>query len=192
MDTSRLKGTQVSLSGRYARALFEVASEQSETDAIMKKLDFFELSLKQGGINNIELSHLSKSEFQEIIQTCSEKLQWPAYLKQFFVLLHESKRLTILSQIISVFQSLNDNLHGRLPVHLSLPTLPTMTQKKRIEAKIVSIFGKEMRYEYEAMPSLLGGFVATIDDTLQIDASLSTSLDTLHKSLTDFPLKGAA
>jgi F0F1-type ATP synthase delta subunit len=73
---------------------------------------------------------------------------------------------------------------------LSVAEMPTTPQKKQLEEKITQLFGKEIRYEYQAIPTLIGGFVATVQDTLQIDASVSTQVSKIHKTLKDSTLKG--
>ncbi len=190
MDASRLRGLQTSMPGRYAKALFEVALTQQQTDAVLTGLNFFYASMQVHNIRTSELLFLNADQFSELIADCVTKLKWPAYLGQFFKIIHQSRRINLLPSIIDVFESLNDHAQNRLSVMLSVAEMPDVSQRKQLEEKITQLFGKEMRYEYQAIPSLIGGFVANVQDTLQIDASVSTQISQLHKTLTDATLKG--
>lgn len=193
MSQSRLKGLQTSLAGRYAKALFEVACEQSQLDFILSALKHFHFSMEDNHIKDADLLLLSKPDYDEIVDTCGQKFNWPAYFCQFLKILYESRRLSKLKDITRVFEVLANDALGRMSVRLQMPSLPLALQKSHLEDKITAMFGKEMRYEYESIPALLGGFVATVDHSIQIDSSVSTQLNTLHKLLlNDDPLKGAA
>ena len=140
MDIALLKGLQTSIPGRYARALFEVASEQKETASILEKLNEFD-------------------------QACS----------------HDAK----------VRKALPFFTERRMTARISMPTMPTMSQKKKIQAQVLAMFGKKIDYEYESISDLLGGVVIQADN-LRIDASLKQKINTLQKNLSEITLKGAA
>ena len=191
MDTALLKGLQTSLPGRYARALFEVACEQKHARLILEKLKEFDAALMSDGHIQKSLPFFSDTDFTAFVTDLALKLGWPPYLTHFYQILHQSRRLSLLRKIIDIFKIHCDHEEGTLSAHISMPFMPTASQKAKIQSKIVSIFGKEINYEYESIPSLLGGLVVQVDN-IRVDASLKTQLDTLQDNLHTPPLKGAA
>ncbi len=191
MDAALLKGLQTSLPGRYARALFEVALEQKQTRLILEKLKEFDAALMSDAYVRKSLPFFSETDFTAFVTDLAVKLGWPAYLTHFYQILHKAQRLSLLRAIIDIFAMCCDHAEGRLSVHISMPFMPTLSQKARIQSQVVSIFGKEINYEYESIPSLLGGLIVEADN-VRVDASLKMQLDLLQKNLYETPLKGAA
>ncbi|MES2252435.1 MAG: ATP synthase F1 subunit delta [Pseudomonadota bacterium] len=191
MDIALLKGLQTSIPGRYARALFEVALEQNESFLILEKLKEFDQACLQDFHIQKSLPFFTEHEFCEFLVNIAEKLAWPQYLIHFFQILHERQRLSLFSQIIDVFERCCNHNDNRLNACISMPTMPTMSQKKKIQAQVFSIFGKKINYEYESIPDLLGGVIIQAEN-LRIDASLKRQINTLHNSLNEISLKGAA
>ncbi len=191
MDAALLKGLQTSLPGRYARALFEVALEQKQARFILEKLKEFDTALMSDAHVRKSLPFFNETDFTTFATDLAIKLDWPAYLTHFYQILHKAQRLSLLRAIIDIFMTCCDHAEGKLSAHVSMPFMPTMSQKKRIQSQVVSIFGKEINYEYESIPSLLGGLVVEVDN-IRVDASLKTQLDLLQKNLYETPLKGAA
>ncbi|MES2608034.1 MAG: ATP synthase F1 subunit delta [Pseudomonadota bacterium] len=191
MDIALLKGLQTSIPGRYARALFEVASEQNETFSILEKLKEFDRACLQDMDVKKTLPFFKEQEFADFLATIATKLEWPKYLVHFYQILHSRQRLSIFKEIIDVFESCYNHAENRMMARISVPTMPTMLQKKKIQAQVFSMFGKRIDYEYESIPDLLGGVVIQAEN-LRVDASLKKQIDTLQKNLSEITLKGAA
>jgi F-type H+-transporting ATPase subunit delta len=191
MDIALLKGLQTSIPGRYARALFEVASEQNETFSILEKLKEFDRACLQDVDVKKTLPFFKEQEFADFLTSLATRLEWPKYLVHFYQILHSRQRLPIFKDIIDVFESCYNNAENRMMARISVPTMPTMSQKKKIQAQVFSMFGKKIDYEYESIPDLLGGVVIQAEN-LRVDASLKKQLNTLEKNLHEITLKGAA
>jgi F-type H+-transporting ATPase subunit delta len=195
MDQALLKGLQTSVPGRYARALYEVAAEQKQTALILKNLLDFSQSCDDDEYILKSLPHFSETDFTAFIENIAKTLAWPQYLTHFFHILYREKRLPFFQQIAAIFESSCNYADGVLNTTIKMPSMPTMSQRKKIEAQVVSIFGKKINYKYESIPDLLGGAIVQVDN-LQIDASLKTQINNLKKNLHDIPqnipLKGAA
>lgn len=191
MDTALLKGLQTSIPGRYARALFEVATEQKQTALILKQLKEFAHACANDAHIQKSLSYFSEKDFSDFVSSLAVKLQWSKYLVHFFQIIHREKRISFFDEITRIFESCCNHADNVLNATIKMPIMPTESQKKKIQAQVVSIFGKKINYEYESIPDLLGGIVIQVENT-QIDASLKTQINTLKRTLHDIPLKGAA
>ncbi len=191
MDTALLKGLQTSIPGRYARALFEVAAEQNNIDLIRSHLKQFEATCRIDPKTKQGISFIDEDAFIDLINPVISEKKWPAYFVHFLQILHKHQRLSILKQIVDVFNKCCDHANGVLNVQISTPVMPTTSQRKKIQDRVAAIFGKKIAYQYESIPDLLGGVVIQADNLL-IDASLKKQFTTLEKDLKEIPLKGAA
>jgi len=191
MDIALLKGLQTSIPGRYARALFEVAQEQKETFAILEKLKEFDRACLQDIDVKKTLPFFKEQEFSDFLGSVAGPLEWPKYLIHFYQILHSRKRLSIFKEIIDVFESCCNHADNRMTARISVPTMPTVSQRKKIQAQVFSLFGKKIDYEYESIPDLLGGVVIQAEN-LRVDASLKKQIDTLENNLHEIAYKGAA
>jgi F-type H+-transporting ATPase subunit delta len=191
MDIALLKGLQTSIPGRYARALFEVASEQKEAFAILEKLKEFDRACLQDIDVKRTLPFFKEHEFASFLESVSAPLEWPKYLIHFFQILHSRNRLSIFKEIIDVFENCCNHSENRMTARISIPTMPTVSQRKKIQAQVSSLFGKKIDYEYESIPDLLGGVVIQAEN-LRVDASLKNKIHNLEKNLHEIAYKGAA
>lgn len=191
MDAALLKGLQTSIPGRYARALFEVAQEQNETDLILEHLKEFDRACLQDIDVKKTLPFFKEQEFADFLSSISVQLKWPKYLVHFYQILHSRQRLSVFKEIIDVFESCCNHAENRMTARISMPTMPTMSQRKKIQAQVSSMFGKKIDYEYESIPDLLGGVVIQAEN-VRVDASLKKQVDALEKSLHEISYKGAA
>lgn len=191
MDAALLKGLQTSIPGRYARALFEVAQEQNETGSIREYLKEFDRACLQDIDVKKTLPFFKEHEFADFLASISVELKWPKYLTHFYQILHSRQRLSIFKEIIDVFESCCDHAENSMTARISMPTMPTMSQRKKIQAQVFSMFGKKIEYEYESIPDLLGGVVIQAEN-VRVDASLKKQVDTLEKNLHEISYKSVA
>lgn len=191
MDAALLKGLQTSIPGRYARALFEVAQEQNETGSIREYLKEFDRACLQDIDVKKTLPFFKEHEFADFLASISVELKWPKYLIHFYQILHSRQRLSIFKEIIDVFESCCDHAENSMRARISMPTMPTMSQRKKIQAQVFSMFGKKIEYEYESIPDLLGGVVIQAEN-VRVDASLKKQVDTLEKNLHEISYKSVA
>jgi F-type H+-transporting ATPase subunit delta len=191
MDKAFLKGLQTSVPGRYARALFEVASEQKESRAILTYLGEFNTACMGDAHVRKTMPFLSEADFAELLKPLVTTYGWPRYLVHFFSILHSHQRFSFFKAILDIFEKCCDHADGHVNARISTPIMPTKSHMKKIQDMVLSVFGKNVSYEYESISDLLGGVVIQADN-LRIDASLKHNMNQLEKQLNDITLKGAA
>lgn len=169
------------ISRRYTTALFEIAAERKVTDRM--RIDF--LSLKKTIQSSRELklfietpiisTEKKKSVFKEIFSGKLDDL-----LISFFDLLAEKGRENLLYEICTDFVALMNDKEGIIEARITTAIEIRDSEKKNLEDKLREFTGKKIASNYFVDPSIKGGFVVRIDDTI-IDASIRKQLEMLHE-----------
>jgi F-type H+-transporting ATPase subunit delta len=106
----------------------------------------------------------------------------------FVTLLVHKKREGLLADIITEFKQLLETQQGMLRANVKSAVNLNDAERQAIIAKLEGLAGKKLTTDFTVDPSIRGGFVARIGDTL-IDASLQHQLEMLREQ---FKRGGAA
>jgi F-type H+-transporting ATPase subunit delta len=168
------------VSRRYSTALYEIASGNKITDALRNDCKLL--------IKIIEESKELKQFFQtpiinagkkrEVFKKIFDKKVNDLTLK-FFDLLTEKKRENYLYDIASDFLNLLNEKEGIIQANIKTAVKISDDDKINLSAKLKDFTGKRIEANYSIDPSLKGGFIAQIDDTI-IDGSIQRQLELLY------------
>ena len=175
MSDARIEG--------YARGLFEIARAEGNLDEVEDELFRFARSLE----NNEQLRSTLSNELlpadrrQAIVEDLlgSRTTRTTTQLVSFIVGLGRAAELPeIIDSLIQRAAGLRDEVVAevRTATHL------TRDQEKRLAAALANATGKQVELKVIEDPSVLGGLVATVGDTV-IDGSVRTRLDQLKSLL---------
>ena len=170
-------------SARYARALFELAMKENklpEAEALLTEIA--KVAKKHPEvmaiIQNPTLRQSEKSSFVEKIIPADS----PALLKDFFKVLIEKKRFTILGDIQKEFHRLFEKKAGILEVEV-LSAVPFSTA---LRDKLKKMLAAKLRSEIRIIPktdaSLLGGFLLRFGGK-EIDCSFKNRIHEIEQQL---------
>ncbi|MBN1949666.1 MAG: ATP synthase F1 subunit delta [Bacteroidales bacterium] len=168
---------------RYAKALYDLASESKQLDVVVKDIENIKLILdeseefKQFIMNPI----LKISEKLRIIDVLfAGKLQKMSI--QFLYLLINNTREMYLKDICIYFLSYYKKNKGIYDALITTAIPLTETHRKEIYAVIHKKFKVNIDLKEKVDPSIIGGFILRIDDQ-QINASLSAQLNKIKREL---------
>ena len=175
MSDNRIEG--------YARGLFEIARAEGTLDEVEDELFRFARSLESS---------------DELRSALSDALIPPAKRQAIIEDLLGSKATSTTTQLISMvvgsgrardLPAIVDNLVARASSAKDLEvaevrTAVTLTadQQQRLAAALTNATGKRVNLKVVVDPSVLGGIVATVGDTV-IDGSVRTRIDQLKSRL---------
>ena len=111
---------------------------------------------------------------------CGEKM--PATAKNFIKLLVENKRLSVLPEILAIFETLKSEAEKNVDVVVTSAFDLTDAQKQKIAAALKVRMGREIKLSCETNKDLLGGIVIRAGDKV-IDGSARTRLSELAVAL---------
>ena len=97
-------------------------------------------------------------------------------------LLVEKQRFAAVLDIVDIFRERADELAGRVRVQVATAEPLNAAMKAEVKAAMATLTGKQVLLETSVDPSLIGGLVARVGDTVY-DASLKARLSDLKHRL---------
>ncbi len=173
------------LAERYARALYGLAKENGEHEAVFQQMRIFEdaLSLDQE-INEFITSPLIRpAEKVKALEQVLAKFQMLDTLKRFLLVLVKKNRLGIYSEIVNAYQMISDEEHGVTRGVVRSATVLAPSERKQIEELVSRATKKQVILTYKEDPTLLGGLVAQVG-SFTFDDSLNSHLQRINEQLT--------
>ncbi len=166
---------------RYARAAFSVALEQGDPRRWLGDLsDLSELVARPDAAAVLQSDRVPDAEKDRLLKAALPDVA-PSVLN-LARLLVEKRRIRLVEQIQSEFSDLLDEHEGRARALVTTAVPLSDQQTAEVAAKLGAMTGKTVSLEQAVDPSILGGLVARIGDTL-IDGSTRSRLLSLKKSL---------
>lgn len=177
-----------SLSKRYARAIFSIASENNSIEQYNTALSDFVEVLTQ---NNAELLNALTSpafkieERKQVANVVTQKMALEQMLCNFINLLIDKDRLVLIEEISSFFNDMTDAHMGR--VRATVQTAKELSDSERQDvaqtlanASEVSI--ENLIVEYSINPDIIGGIWARVGDKTY-DATIRSKIRTMRQTL---------
>jgi F-type H+-transporting ATPase subunit delta len=177
-------GIQASLAGRYAMALFELARDEKQLEAVSASL----ARLKQALIDSADLRELttsplvSRQDAANAVKGVAASLQLDPITTNFLGVLTANRRLSQTSAVIRAFVSLFARHRGETTAEVTSAHPLDDQQVAALKAKLRTQAGQDVAVELSVDPSILGGLIVKIGSQ-QIDGSIRTKLNTLANAM---------
>ncbi len=177
-------GIQASLAGRYASALFELASEAGTVSAVEGDLETLSEALRESPelralIKNPEVS---REALGRVLAGLGTELQLADLTKNFLGVLAQNRRVGELPKVIRAFQSIAAAQRGEVTAEVASAHALTDEQLTTLEQKLRARQGRTVKLQTRVDPDLLGGLVVTIGSQ-RIDSSIRSRLNSLAQAM---------
>jgi F-type H+-transporting ATPase subunit delta len=177
-------GIQASLAGRYASALFELASEAGNVTAVESDLDTLDSALAEssdlaGFIRNPKVGRV---DFAKAMAALGTHLELDKLTQNFLGVLAHNRRLAALPDMIRAFRTIAAAQRGEVTAQVTSAHKLTDAQLKALEAKLKAREGRAVKLTADVDPELLGGLVVTIGSK-RIDGSIRSRLNSLAQAM---------
>ena len=173
-----------SIARRYAKALLEIGIQQQTYDALGKELDRAADTLRSSPElrNALENPVFSLEKRKLIMDELMRRLALSKTVRNFVMLLLDKGRIARLPDISRVYRGLVDEHAGRVraTVVSARPLDPML--ETRLKTALEKQSGKVVIFEKREDPSILGGLITQLGDTLY-DGSVRTQLQELREEL---------
>lgn len=168
------------LSGRYAKAAFELAAKDKVLDKVAKDLRALaDLTKSSEDFQNfIENPILSSRAQNAVLETLLTKIKAQALTKKFITVLVDNNRIDILSEVTTAYEELIKEHNGEITAQVVSAKALTAKQTKDIEKALTKSLGKKVTIEAETDENILGGVTIKIGSKM-IDASVLGQLEKL-------------
>ncbi len=172
------------VSGRYASALFELARDERQLDAVAEALNQFDGLLKESAdLRRLVRSPVFSAEEQEAaISAILEKAGITGLAANFIRLSAANRRLFALPGMIAAFRSLVQDSKGIVRAEVRVAERPSETLIEEIKASLKDIAKADVDIDLVIDPSLIGGLVVKMGSRM-VDASLKTKLNGIRLAM---------
>ena len=177
-------GIKASLAGRYASALFELASEAGTVSAVESDLETLAEALHESPelralIKNPEVS---REALGRLLAGLGDTLKLAELTRSFLGVLAQNRRVGELPKVIRAFQSIAAAQRGEVTAEVASAHALTDEQLSTLEQKLRARQGRTVKLKTRVDPDLLGGLVVTIGSQ-RIDSSIRSRLNSLAQAM---------
>ena len=182
METSA--GIQASLAGRYASALFDLASEAGTVTAVESDLDTLDSALTQSDELRALTTNprIGRGAAGAALSGVAKSLGLSDLTTRFLGVLADNRRLADLPGMIRAFRAIAAAQRGEVTATVTSAHALTDEQLAALKQKLTAREGRTVKLTSDVDPDLLGGLVVTIGSK-RIDASIRSRLNSLANAM---------
>lgn len=177
-------GITASLQGRYAAALYDLASEEGKVTAVESDL----AGLGQAIAASDDLAALirnprvTREAASAAMANVAKLLKLAPLTTNFLGVLAQNRRLAKLPEVVRAFATIAAAARGEISAEVTSAHPLSEAQLKALAEKLKAREGKDVKLSATVDPDILGGLVVRIGST-QIDSSIRTRLNTLAAAM---------
>ncbi|MES2904074.1 MAG: F0F1 ATP synthase subunit delta [Pseudomonadota bacterium] len=177
-------GIQASLAGRYATALFGLARDEQQIDAVSRSLDSIEAAMSESADFRALVTSplIGRADAGKTVRALVPSLGLDPITGRFLGVLADNGRLTELKSVIRIVRALASGHRGETHAEVTSAHPLGDTQIAALKAKLKSRVGSDVTIDAKVDPSILGGIVVRLGSQM-IDASIATKLNTLATAM---------
>ena len=177
-------GIKASLQGRYASALFDLASEHGTVTAVEGDLDRIEAATRESADFGalIRNPQISRTAAGSAVNAIAPILGISDLTKNFLGVLAANRRLFALPEIIRAFHAIAAAQRGEATAEVTSAHPLDEGQIEALRQKLEAREGRNVKVRTSVDPELLGGLVVTIGSK-RIDSSIRTRLNSLAQAM---------
>ena len=177
-------GIQASLAGRYAIALFELANEQKQLDAVGESLAALKQALAESDdFRSLTTSPLiGRDQAVRAVAASAGAMKLDPITANFLGVLAKNRRLAQLGNVIRAFNLLAARHRGEITAEVTSAHTLDEGQVDAIRKNLRTRYGADIAVDLSVDPAILGGLVVKIGSRM-IDGSIRTKLNTLAQAM---------
>jgi F-type H+-transporting ATPase subunit delta len=177
-------GIQASLAGRYATALFDLARERKQLDAVGGSLGALKRALAEShDLRKLTTSPaIARDDAVNAAGAVAEAMGLDPLAASFLGVLAQNRRLRELGNAIRAFNLLAADHRGETNAEIVSAHPLDEEQVAAIRANLKSRLGRDVAVELAVDPTILGGLVVKVGSQM-IDGSIRTKLNNLAQAM---------
>ena len=177
-------GIQASLAGRYATALFGLARDEQQIDAVSRSLDSIEAAMRDSADFRSLVSSplIGRGDAGNTVRALVPSLGLDPITGRFLGVLADNGRLGELKSVIRIVRELASGHRGETLAEVTSAHPLGDDQIAALKTKLKARVGRDVSIDARVDPALLGGIVVRLGSQM-IDASIATKLNTLAQAM---------
>lgn len=172
------------VAGRYATALFELASEANAIDAVSADLNSFSAMIDESAdlTRLIESPAFSAEEQVAAIKALLSAAGISGIAGNFIGFVASKRRLFALPGMIAGFRALVAEAKGIVSAQVTVAEEPSAKRLEEIRATLKQVAGTDVDVAIKVDPAIIGGLVVKMGSRM-VDASLKTKLNSIRLAM---------
>jgi F-type H+-transporting ATPase subunit delta len=177
-------GIQASLAGRYATALFELARDERQLEAVGASLASLKAALGESdALRGLTTSPLvSREDALKTVAAVAGAMNLDPITAKFLGVLANNRRLGQLASVIRFFNLLAASHRGETTAEVTSAHPLDDQQVAALKANLKTRIGRDVAVDLSVDPAILGGLVVKVGSQM-IDGSIRTKLNTLAHAM---------
>ncbi|HET9811044.1 MAG TPA: F0F1 ATP synthase subunit delta [Sphingomicrobium sp.] len=182
METSG--GIQASLAGRYASALFDLARDERQIDAVGRSLDSLSRTFADSrDFDQLVASPLvDRKEAGKAFSAIAKQLSLDPITTNFLAVLARNGRKDQLQPVIGFFRRLAAEHRGETTAEVVSAHALSDGQIAELKKQLKARAGCDVAIDARTDPAILGGLIVKLGSQM-IDSSLKTKLNRLAQAM---------
>ena len=177
-------GIQASLAGRYATALFGLARDEKQIDAVTRSLATVEAAIAESkDLRTLASSPLiDRTDAGRTMRALTPTLGVDPITAKFLGVLADNGRLRELKAVIKTFRQLAAQHRGETTAEVTSARPLDDGQVAALKSNLKARLGRDVAIDAKVDPEILGGIIVRHGSQM-IDASIRTKLNTLAQAM---------
>jgi len=173
-------GIRASLAGRYASALFDLARDERQIDAVSRSLDTLGSALldSRDFAELVDSPVVDRDQAGKAFAALAPQLGLDPITSNFLGVLARNGRKGQLRPIIRLFKRIASEHRGETTAEVVTARPLNDDQVAALKSQLRSRAGREVNIDAQIDPAILGGIVVRLGSQM-IDASIRTKLNRL-------------
>jgi len=173
-----------SIARRYAKALLDIGVADGNYERMGREVRAMARAIKGSPELTVALSNpaFARDDRERVLRAVLQRLGASQMVVNFTRLLLDRERIAVLPDISRELDAMIDARAGRVAAEVRSAVPLDASQRERLTQALEQLSGKKVEMKIDTDPSLLGGVVAKLGDTVY-DGSLRTQLEKMKQAL---------
>ena len=172
------------IAGRYATAVFELAKDGKELDALENDIDALDAALSgSADFRDLINSPVYSREAQgEAVAALADKMGLSGTTANTLKLMASKRRLFVLPQLVTALRNQIADEKGEVTAEVQTANALSAAQEEKLAATLKASVGKDVKMKVTVDESLIGGLIVKVGSKM-IDTSIRSKLAALQNTM---------
>lgn len=172
------------VAGRYATALFELARDDKNVDAVKADLDRFDALIAESpDLARLVRSPVFTADTQaRALDAVLAKAGISGIAANVLRLLVANRRLFAVRDVIKAFRALVARFKGEATAQVTVAEKLSDKNLEALKAALKQVTGKDVALDVKVDPAIIGGLVVKVGSRM-VDSSLRTKLNSIKNAM---------
>ena len=172
------------IAGRYATAIFELAKESGDLDALERDVDTLEAAIAESSdLRDLIRSPIYTREQQSgAVAALAAKMGLTGTMANALKLMASKRRLFVMNQLLTVLRSRIADEKGEVTAEVQSAQALSKDQQSALAETLKASVGKDVKMKLSVDESLIGGLIVKVGSKM-IDTSIRSKLAALQNTM---------